>query len=207
MVNFNDFLAKHPDFFGLEISFEADSKFPIQKDNELDRYFTFARFKLTVWSDENDMGEHVTLGYLNLVKIPSNFRFSPSLEKGYDMYNAMEESDLCDLPEVKNVVLNPYIDRLLGITDALQKSDLYHISEIFIYPQYRRNRLGEKLLSLMPELIKNYFGDEDGLVSLRINPIDVPDGVTRPQAYKMLEDFYTRNGFQIFNSDIGLKRF
>lgn len=208
MVKFNEISTNFPYLIGLDVECEMVANFCIDKDSELENFLPKIRFKLSAWSEkEEEVGKRVNLAYINLIKIPSNYRLSPSLAKNYDMFKAMEEADCSDLSDVKDIIFHPHYDRLFGVTEALKQSDLYHISEIYTGEKYRGKKIGARFLELLPELIKNYFGDENGLLTLKICPIDVPDGKTRCETFAMLEKFYTENNFHLCGNDIAIKKF
>ena len=197
MQKFN-VIFSNPDLVGLEVEVSHEGIFCLDRDTELENYVDSVKFKLVCWSEN---GKEF-IGNINVIRIPSNYRLPSYFAPCYDMGKAMDVIEGCNMPDVQKVIMNPIHSK---IQNALKNSDLYYISEVFTKEKYRNCGIGSDFLNLLPELIEHYFGQKDPLLCLVISPIDVPDDMSKKQAHQKLENFYQRNGFELYGNDVAVK--
>lgn len=145
-------------------------------------------------SEEDDTEQEI--GYINIIRIPSEYKdivyhscssntkklpYSKQLGKHYD--DVLEATNQIYLLKDENIVRN------------LFNNDLYYVSEIVVYPDYRNKCIGEFLLSELPLIIKSIF-NETPIITLKAFPIEHRDN-TNMQKIMMpkLCSFYKKCGF------------
>lgn len=207
-----EFEKKMNNLIGLEFDFVSEGKFCISPDEDEDNKFVTIKFVLTAWKEDDtkSTAEKVTLGHINVLRIPSDMEHSINLGENYNTEEAMKNSSLADLFTVaESLRIGQMVDfpdetQPIDVYGALIYGDLFYITELFVEKEYRNVGLGSALLEALPKLIQYYCGGTDVLIALTIMPIDLEDD--EKKAYERLEEFYKRNDFKILENGVCAKR-
>lgn len=209
-----EFEKKMGNLIGLEFNYSSEGKFCIPADDDADNKFTKMDFVLTAWKEDetHSTAEKVTLGHINVLRIPSDMEKRINHGDDYDISEAMHSSSLGDLFTVaESLRIGQMLDftdetKPIDVFDALIFSDLFYITELFVEKEYRNKGLGSAILEALPELITYYCGGEDVLIALTMVAIDLEEGENQEEAYNRLEKFYSENGYKILENNVCAKR-